>query len=125
MPRKEAAVQQVEPPGGQRRRRDMPLLMGYLEKRHRKQMRRTVRDAFSCQKAGHIRTVHIPGTCGNTDAADRIILQKRAQPFQQFRELTCMVKHRIALPQSHLADFYRQELLFLVYLSGLQIQQRR
>jgi hypothetical protein len=36
-----------------------------------------------------------------------------------------MVKHRIALPQSHLADFYRQELLFLVYLSGLQIQQRR
>ena len=59
------------------------------------------------------------------DTADRIFRQKRTEPFQQFRQLAGVMKYRITLPQSGFSGFHRQQLFFLMYLAGFQVQQCR
>ena len=120
MPREKAAVQQVEPPGGQRRRRDMPLLMGYLEKRHRKQMRRTVRDAFSCQKAGHIRALDRARTRADADGAHLALRQS----FDFFMQMHGVLKQRVRLPQADRTLGHGQQTAAVAPFAGLRVLDR-
>ena len=55
----------------------------------------------------------------------RYLSMEELQKDEQFRQLAGVVKYRITLPQSGFSGFHRQQLFFLMYLAGFQVQQCR
>ena len=101
----------------------MALLMGKGAGRNAQRRRYAPGGALPCQKAGHIGILQIPGA-GGIAYAGHASLQRPAGLLHLLRQLTDMLKQRVALPQAQRPLRHLQQPAALAETAVLRAEDR-